>query len=134
MSFRNRLTLFFVVIVIVPMLAVSLVLVRLVSDSEEGQGQARLGQAQRAAQGLYDDGRDRAAAAGREIGSDPGLATAIASGGRAEVKRRLEILARRAGVDRLRADLDGLGRFEVGRLAVIAPVTSRLVDAGGRSA
>ncbi len=40
MSFRNRLTLFFVVIVIVPMISVALVLFRLISDSETGKADA----------------------------------------------------------------------------------------------
>ena len=39
MSFRNRLTLFFIVIVIVPMIAVALVLFRLVSDAEHGKSE-----------------------------------------------------------------------------------------------
>ena len=65
MSFRDRLTLFFIVIVIVPMIAVALVLFRLVSDSEQGKGDARLAQAQRAAQGLFRESQDRGAGGGR---------------------------------------------------------------------
>ncbi|CAA9513121.1 MAG: diguanylate cyclase, partial [uncultured Solirubrobacteraceae bacterium] len=132
MSFRNRLTLFFIVIVIVPMIAVALVLFRLVSDSEEGKGDARLGQAQRAAQGLFMDAQRRAEAAEQRVGSDAGLATAIRAADRGQVQAELERLARRADVQRLRADLDGLGRFDVGaEQPVVAPATSRLVGAEG---
>ena len=42
MSFRNRLTLFFVLIVVVPMVAVAFVLFRLIADNESGKADARL--------------------------------------------------------------------------------------------
>ena len=42
MSFRNRLTLFFVAIVIVPMVSVAFVLFSLISDNENGKADARL--------------------------------------------------------------------------------------------
>ena len=133
MSFRNRLTLFFIVIVILPMVAVSLVLFRLVSDSEEGQTNARLSQAQRAAQALYGDGRDRAVEAGRLIGSDPVLASAIAARERPRITAELARLAARSGAVRVQADLTGLGRFDVAPTRQsVAPVASRLVEAGGR--
>ena len=41
MSFRTRLTSFFVLIVVVPMLAVGLLVFRLISDSEQGKADAR---------------------------------------------------------------------------------------------
>ncbi|HEX8103208.1 MAG TPA: diguanylate cyclase [Solirubrobacteraceae bacterium] len=129
MSFRNRLTLFFIVIVILPMLAVSFVLFRLVSDSEEGQANARLSQAQRAAQAIYADGREGAVEAGRLIGSDPGLATAIAAKDRSQITQELMRLAARASAARVQADLQGLGRFDVNPTRqVVAPAASRLVD------
>ena len=52
-SFRARLIWFFVIIVIVPMVAVSVVLLRVMSDSEEGRSDAKLAQAQTTAGGLY---------------------------------------------------------------------------------
>ena len=54
-SFRNRLRLFFVVIVILPMIAVGFVLFQLVSRSEQSQSDAQLSEAQRVAQNLYRD-------------------------------------------------------------------------------
>ena len=42
MSFRNRLTLFFVLIVVVPMVAVAFVLFSLIATSESGKADARL--------------------------------------------------------------------------------------------
>ena len=43
MSFRTRLTSFFVLIVIVPMVAIGVLGFRLISDSEQGKADARAG-------------------------------------------------------------------------------------------
>src|SRR5439155_679276 len=53
MSFRARLTLFFVLIVIVPMLSVAIVLFRLISDNETGKADSSLAAHQVAARNLY---------------------------------------------------------------------------------
>src|SRR3954464_2823001 len=53
MSFRARLTLFFVLIVIVPMLSVAIVLFRLISDNETGKAHSSLAAHQQAARNLY---------------------------------------------------------------------------------
>ena len=60
MSFRNRLTLFFVLIVIVPMVAVAVVLFRLISDNEDGKANARLAAEQNVAINMYKDATARA--------------------------------------------------------------------------
>ena len=52
MSFRNRLTLFFVLIVVVPMVAVAFVLFGLISNNEQGKAEARAGQRQGVARNL----------------------------------------------------------------------------------
>ena len=57
MSFRNRLTLFFVVIVVVPMLAVAVILYLLIADSISSQTNASLGASQSAAIGVYQPGQ-----------------------------------------------------------------------------
>jgi len=41
MSFRTRLTTFFVLIVVLPMIAVGFLVLRLISDSERGKADAR---------------------------------------------------------------------------------------------
>src|SRR5881275_460281 len=41
MSFRTRLTSFFILIVVIPMLAVGFLVFRLISDSEQGKADAR---------------------------------------------------------------------------------------------
>src|SRR3712207_7363190 len=56
---RSRLTLFFVAIVIVPMVSVAFVLFSLISDNEDGKADARLAARQETAINLYSADRDR---------------------------------------------------------------------------
>ena len=60
MSFRGRLLLFFMIIVIVPMVAVALVLFSITADSESGKTDAQIAQGLRAAFAVYDADRARA--------------------------------------------------------------------------
>jgi diguanylate cyclase (GGDEF)-like protein len=127
-SFRNRLRLFFMVIVIIPMVAVALVLFKLVSSTEDGRVDARLSQALRSAQGIYKLEQQGAAAATRSIGQDGQLAAAIRDRDAARVQRRLEQLAARTGVRQGVLTLAGMGRFRVGSGPSVAPASTTLVD------
>src|SRR5215204_2417656 len=100
MSFRNRLTAFFIVLVILPMIVVAAVGFVLASDSEQGKTDARLSEAQRSASGLFREYQDRAEAAAGAIAHDRQLAQAIPSGDRDAIQRRLDELARQQGVAR----------------------------------
>jgi diguanylate cyclase (GGDEF)-like protein len=131
-SFRNRLTLFFVVIVIVPMIAVSLVLFRVVADSERGKTDARLGQAQRAASGLYREFQRRAGDTAESMGSDIALADAIRAREEHVIRDRLRTLAERRAAQRVRLRLPGTGAFEEGATTAVAPNRTRLLGDGGR--
>jgi diguanylate cyclase (GGDEF)-like protein len=128
MSFRNRLTLFFVVIVIVPMIAVGLVLFRLVSDSETGKDDAGISQAQTAALGLYREYQERGETAAESFGEDPELAAAIRDGDRERIRLRLEELARRTRSRRVVMQLHDRGRLDIGRRDAVAPAQSQLID------
>ena len=132
MSFRFRLRLFFVVIVLVPMLAVALVLFSVVSGSEDGKSDARLGQGQRTATGLFQALQRRAQSAAEAIGTDPALAAARASGERSRIDRALEDLMVREEMTRVVLRLDGAGRFSVGRSDAVAPARTRLLGDDGR--
>src|SRR4051795_5939631 len=61
-SFRNRLALFFVLIVIVPMLAVTFLLFRLIAQSENGKSDAAFNAQNDVAQRLFAGHRDIAQA------------------------------------------------------------------------
>src|SRR5918996_2090441 len=69
-SFRSRLRLFFVVIVIVPMIAVAVVLWWLIVRSETSQTDARLSEARHVAAQTYTRLDDRAGRAAQRIGGE----------------------------------------------------------------
>jgi diguanylate cyclase (GGDEF)-like protein len=133
-SFRNRLTFFFILLVILPVLAVASVGILIVRDSEEGKNDQRLQQAYQAADGLYGDARARAETVASTVTTDDELAVAVRDGDRAKLQRRLEELAKRGGADRVRLTLNGEEPVETGSGEAVAPSRSRVVDAEGRPA
>jgi diguanylate cyclase (GGDEF)-like protein len=133
-SFRNRLTFFFILLVILPVLAVASVGILIVRDSEEGKNDAALGQALLAARGLYSDARDRAQRVAETVETDDRLAVAVRDDDRPAQQRRLEELAERGGAERVRLTLQGEEPVETGSDEVVAPSRSRVVDAEGRPA
>src|SRR3954470_7488320 len=94
MSFRSRLLLFFMIIVIVPMIAVALVLFSITADSETGKADAAIAQGLRAAFAVYDGDRARARPALEKVARDPILAAALAHRDSGAAMKRLTTLAR----------------------------------------
>jgi diguanylate cyclase (GGDEF)-like protein len=133
-SFRNRLTFFFIVLVILPVIAVAAVGILIVHDSENTKNQTSMDRARVAAEALYDDSRDRAMAVAQTIQTDDRLAEAVRDGDRAAQQDRLEALTQRTGAVRVRLVLDGQEPVEAGEDEAIAPVRSRVVDANGKAA
>jgi diguanylate cyclase (GGDEF)-like protein len=129
MSFRRRLTLFFVLIVIVPMVAVAVVLFRLISDNEDGKANARLAAEQTVAINMYQDARDRAGQALERIASDERLAGALQDDDLAGARDRAQRLLASAGARRIVLARDGAAAIDVGARTAIAPATRQLVDA-----
>ena len=134
MSFRNRLTVFFIVLVILPMIVVAAVGFVLASDSEQGKTDARLSEAQRSASGLFREKQDEAEKAARVIAQDQQLAQAIQAGQRGPIQARLNQLASDNGIRRGVMTLQKAGRFETGRGDALAPARTRLLDAKGGTA
>ena len=79
-SFRGRLRLFFVLLVIVPMIALAVVLFTLTARSETGKADAGISAGTRTAFGLYEEAAVRAEPALREVASDRRLRAALAAG------------------------------------------------------
>jgi diguanylate cyclase (GGDEF)-like protein len=131
-SFRNRLRLFFVIIVVVPMMAVALVLFQIVTRSEETQTDAQLSEALRVATNLYRASATRANAAGQEIVDDDGLREAIADGDPARIDARLAEAARAAKARRVLLTLDDSGKFDFGDEPGVAPARNAIVDQDGK--
>jgi diguanylate cyclase (GGDEF)-like protein len=134
LSFRFRLRLFFVVIVLVPMVTLAVVLFSVVAGSEEGKSDARLGQAQRTASGLFQTMQRRARRAAERIGGDQRLATAVAGGRRPAIAGALEDLAERERMARAVLRLRDRGLYSAGSLDAVAPVTTPVTGPRGGKA
>jgi diguanylate cyclase (GGDEF)-like protein len=120
MSFRTRLISFFVVIVVLPMIAVGVLVYRLIADSERGKADARVNGLVTAAASLYE----------RETLAARGDATAIAHDP-AVLKRsvpasRLRAIAAQAGLARVTVSEGPRTIADVGDHTAIAPGVARV--------
>ena len=131
MSFRNRLTLFFVAIVIVPMLSVAFVLFSLISDNENGKADARVAARQQLAVNLYRSDVDAAGRIATRVGADRELATALRGGDDAAAERRARELLQKFGAVRIVIEDRQKRRIDVGRRDAVAPARRELVDSNG---
>jgi diguanylate cyclase (GGDEF)-like protein len=115
MSFRTRLTSFFVLIVIVPMVAIGVLGFRLISDSEQGKADARAGGLASAAASVYQSAVAQARTDAAAVARDPGLQS------RTKRRARLAALASSAGLARATVTRAGVTLADVGDLTAIAP-------------
>nr|MBA3301834.1 diguanylate cyclase [Thermoleophilaceae bacterium] len=100
MSFRGRLSLFFTIIVVVPMVAVALVLFSLTADSETGKSDARIAEALQVALALYDQDQREARRPLARVARDPELGRALASGSEPAIERRFgQLLRQEPGIE-----------------------------------
>ena len=97
MSFRTRLGLFFVLIVVLPMVALAFVLVHVSDDSRTGKADARLASGMGTALTLYRDYLADSRLVSRRMAADGGLDAALASGERSRIRVELDRAAGAAG-------------------------------------
>jgi diguanylate cyclase (GGDEF)-like protein len=129
-SFRTRLRLFFVLIVIVPMVAVTFIVFRLIAESENGQADARVAARQEAAIGLYYDARAGADRLAAQLGRDPDLARALRGADRARIRRVAQHLLNATAAKRIVLAHDGAVWADVGDVRASFPATRSLVADG----
>src|SRR4051794_8810202 len=134
MSFRLRLTLFFVLIVVLPMAALAVVVSQIASDSANGKTDARLDAGLRAASTLYqraqNESKAAATAAARGIAGQPSEMAALVNGAPSELKVIAESLVGDDAVAvEIRTDDGATGK--AGDDDAIAPSTVKLVDDAG---
>jgi diguanylate cyclase (GGDEF)-like protein len=127
-SFRSRLRLFFVVIVVVPMITMAVVLFQLIVASERSQTDARLAQSQTVSQEILRELEAQAGEVAQTIGGDQRLADAAAEDSGRAVQRRLDALTNEAEARYVQMSITDEGRFESGALPGVAPAERRLVD------
>jgi diguanylate cyclase (GGDEF)-like protein len=129
-SFRNRLTFFFILLVILPVLAVAFVGILIVRDSEEEKIDSTLTQSQTAAEALYRESRTRADKVAQTVRSDRELAAAVRDRDRDAIQERLADLAQRGGAVRVRLTPRGMEPIEAGaEVDAVAHSESRVLDA-----
>src|SRR5688500_119007 len=130
LSFRNRLRLFFGLIVIVPMVALCAVLFTLTAQSETGKADAGIVAGGRAAVGIYREQADRARPAVRRIARDDALHRDLVSGRRAAIARRLRELVTGPvhAAELWTASGERLARVSTGH--ALAPAASAIVVSG----
>ncbi len=102
MSFRTRLSLFFVLIVVVPMVALVFLLVQVSDDSKTGKADARLAAGVGTGLTLYRDYAADSRGAARRLASDPSLGAAIAAGDPARAAAAARRVAAATGASFLR--------------------------------
>ena len=128
MSFRTRLTSFFVLIVVIPMIAVAFLVFRLIGDSAQGKADARANGLATAAASLYTN-QVAAARADAETISRSGLLLS-----RRDLAPRLSQFATRAGLARVVITSKGRVLADVGDRTALAPGVVTVKGAPGGSA
>lgn len=132
-SFRTRLRLFFVLIVIVPMIAVTLIVFRLIAESENGQADARVAARQETAISLYYDARANADRLAARIGRDQALAKALRANDQPAVQQAARRLQRTTNAKRVALSRDGTAGAvlaDAGAPTATFPATRTLVANG----
>jgi diguanylate cyclase (GGDEF)-like protein len=100
-SFRGRLTLFFVLIVVLPMAAVAVLVNLVTSESKTAKADARLSAGLDAALALYRDDAAQAEKATKRFANDPAVAPALRSGGQGRIAAVAKPVAARTGIETL---------------------------------
>ncbi len=126
MSFRARLLTFFVLIVVVPMVAMGVLMFRLISDSQQGKADARASGLASAAASLYQS------QAGLARADSETLARAVGRLRGQALATRFSALARQAGLARATLTAGGTTLVDVGSRSAIAPGSAVLVQTGTR--
>jgi diguanylate cyclase (GGDEF)-like protein len=132
LSFSLRLTLFFLLIVVVPIFALGILVADVAGDAEVGKTDAALAAGLRTALAIRDEAAAEAQAVARSIGTDPALVDAVESGKStsAAVARSLQ---REHGLATLRVqDADEGELVSLGGRPTVAAVTQELIRGGSR--
>ncbi|MEK6326013.1 MAG: diguanylate cyclase [Actinomycetota bacterium] len=132
MSFRGRLTAFFLLIVVLPMIAVAVLVTHVTSESESGKTDARLDAGLDTALATYDDASADAERAVKRFANVPAVGSALRSGDppglRAVARRR----AAKVGIQSLVIrDPSGDVLASVGSGNTVATYELDLTDSGG---
>ena len=127
MSFRARLTTFFLLIVVIPMATVGFLVFRLIDDSQQGKADARVNGIASTAASVYEQASRAASLEARTVA--PALER---TSGRA-LRVRVEALATRAGIARLAVTIGGAPAADTGAPTAVAPGIAIVRQSGSLS-
>jgi diguanylate cyclase (GGDEF)-like protein len=134
MSFRTRLTLFFLLLVVLPVIA--LAIAALTVERHDGQRQldARLSQAEEAAANLYARASGRGVTTAKQLQNDMQLATAVEDHDEAALRQRADDLQNENRLARVELRVPGVPPVATGDPDAIASVRRTLRAANGATA
>jgi diguanylate cyclase (GGDEF)-like protein len=134
-SFRGRLALFFLLIVVIPIAAIALLVVDVTRDSQSGKADAALSTGVSTALSVYERDVQAAADAATELLEDQELVSALQSGNPAEIEVAAASAGSAAGLERLAIQTpDGPVIDAIGTGGEIASATVRTTGKAGRYA
>ncbi|MGI8922177.1 MAG: diguanylate cyclase [Solirubrobacteraceae bacterium] len=133
MNFRARLTLFFVLLVLVPVGSLAVVLDRVLTTRQAGRDDARAAQGQIEALNLYDEASRAAQAALPRLTGDAALIAALRASDSARATAQARLLLARAGLSRIVATIGTRTIADVGDPGAIAPYLGQLTTTSGRA-
>jgi diguanylate cyclase (GGDEF)-like protein len=132
-SFRNRLALFFVLIVILPMIAVAFLVFRLIGESAQGQAESAIARQHVLASSIFDEEVARADRALKDIATDAVFTGSLQSGDHERARRRAKQLLVSAAIQRIVFVKDGNAVVRVGDKRAIAPAVHDIVSSSKQS-
>jgi diguanylate cyclase (GGDEF)-like protein len=134
-SFRGRLALFFLLIVVIPIAAIALLVFDVTRDSQSGKADAALSTGVSTGLSVYERDVEAAADAVTELLADQGMVNALQSGDRDAIESAGAAAGRDAGLERLAIQPpDGQVLDVIGRGEEIAAATVRTTGRAGRYA
>ncbi|WP_320669562.1 diguanylate cyclase [Patulibacter defluvii] len=134
MSFRARLNLFFLLLVVVPLIAVGVVLLRTIDGAARGKVESALASEARAVSSLAREEQEQADGVSAQLARDRELAAALEKGDVAAVRARAaKLLSPTTDARRIRLTLRrGEGVVDVGSRTAILPAQHTLISPDDR--
>ncbi len=124
MSFRARLTTFFLLIVVIPMAAVGFLVFTLINDSQQGKAQARANGLASAAAGVYEQASRSASLDARTV------ARALERARPSRIPDRVEALVDQSGFTRVTVSIGARKVADIGDPTAVAPGLAIIKQAG----
>jgi diguanylate cyclase (GGDEF)-like protein len=132
MSFRGRLTLFFLLIVVLPMIVLAVLVTQIATDSTNGKADARLSEGLDSGLTVYRDEASSARTAAKQAADDPQVTAAVTSGNGSQEAAAAKALLGQHGIRAVSLDSANGEGGSAGASVMVAPYRLNLTGPGGR--